>query len=325
MVTAYLYAGQGMQHRGMGKDLYESYACFRKMFDEACGDEQSPGALDFDLRSMCFEDPDGELSQTQYTQPCMTAVNVGITHILREQGLRPDYVCGLSLGEYAALEAAGVFTAREAVEVTAFRGWAMAQAAEGIPSAMIAVLGLEEGILGKCCEEASSLGIVSIANHNCPGQLVIGGEKAAVEKAALYAREAGAARCIPLAVSGPFHTRLMAPAGEKLDEYLRSMELGPMQIPVLFNCLGDENREGRSIRELLVRQLQSTVRMEATLRRLFALGVTEFVEIGPGKVLTGFVRKTAKELGIRGYTTWSIETAEDAERYLESLKAALGH
>lgn len=208
MKLGFLYAGQGSQHAGMGRDLYEAYPAFRRAFDSA--------ALPFDLHSVCFDDPDGLLDQTRFTQPCMVAFAAGVTEVLRERGIEPDVAAGLSLGEYSALHAAGMFDARTAIELAAFRGEAMQRAAQGVESAMIAVMGLNREALSRACEEASAEGIAVIANCNCPGQLVIGGEKAAVKRAALLAREAGARRCMPLRVSGPFHTPLMASAGEAL-------------------------------------------------------------------------------------------------------------
>ena len=235
MKLAILYAGQGSQHPGMGKDLYERYPAFREAFNAA--------DLDFDLESVCFDDPEGVLNLTQYTQPCMVAFAAGVTAVLKENGVKADYLAGLSLGEYSALEAAGVFTAKQAVELAAFRGKAMADAAKGIECGMTAVMNLDRDALAKCCEEASALGCVQICNYNCPGQLVIGGEKAAVEKAAELAKAAGARRCIPLKVSGPFHTKLMHPAGDALAKRFASEHFGEMETPVLFNCLGHEKAD----------------------------------------------------------------------------------
>lgn len=318
MTTAYLYAGQGAQKAGMGKDLYENSADFRRAFDSA-----DPG---FDLHQVCFSDPEGVIGKTQYTQPCLAAMEVGITEILRAAGLRPDYVAGLSLGEYGALEAAGVLTPQQTIEMTAFRGRAMERASRGIACGMTAVLGLSEASLESCCEAARSEGVVSICNYNCPGQLVIGGEQRAVDRAADYAKEAGARRCIPLAVSGPFHTSLMAPAGRDLEAYFAGVSFAAPKAILLFNCLGGENTAGIPIPELLVRQVQSSVYMEQILRRLLLLGVTEFVEIGPGKTLTGFVKKTAKELGIpqENFTLWNLDSWESVCTYLDSLKGVLG-
>ena len=169
MKLAVLYAGQGAQHPGMGKEFYEASPAFRAAFDSA--------ALDFDLHRVCFEDPDGLLNQTEYTQPCMVAFACGVTAVLAEKGVQPAYTAGLSLGEYSALEAAGVFTAKQAIELAAYRGKAMADAANGIACGMTAVLNLDRETLAQCCEQASALGCVQICNYNCPGQLVIGGER----------------------------------------------------------------------------------------------------------------------------------------------------
>lgn len=284
MKTAVLYAGQGSQRPGMGRAFYEGSAAFRQAFDSA--------ALDFDLHRVCFEDPDHQLDETQYTQPCLVAFAAGVTAVLREKGFRPDYLAGLSLGEYAALQAAGVFTPAQAIQLAAYRGSAMARAAEGIPCGMTAVLGLDRGPLADCCAQARSLGVVEICNYNCPGQLVIGGEKAAVAKAGELARAAGARRLLPLRVSGPFHTPLMQPASEALAERFQTERFAPMRFPVLFNCLGDVMGEGDTIPALLCRQVKESVYMEDTLRRLAALGVDTAVEIGPGRALSGFAAKT---------------------------------
>ena len=307
MKLAILYAGQGSQHPGMGKDLYEAYPAFRAAFDA--------GELDFDLHKVCFEDPDGVLNQTQYTQPCMVAFAAGVTAVLKEKGIRPDYVAGLSLGEYSALNAAGVLDAKTAIELTAFRGKAMAKAAEGIECGMTAVIALDRETLQACCDKAAALGVVQICNYNCPGQLVIGGEKAAVDAAAAAAKEAGAKRCLPLKVSGPFHTTLMHPAGDALAERFKSVAFGPMETPVLFNCLGHEKSKADTIPALLEKQVQSSVYMEDTLRRLGELGVDTILEVGPGKALTGFVKKT-----LTGVTCYTVETAAELEAAVSALK-----
>ena len=283
MKLAFLYAGQGSQRRGMGRDLYEAYPAFAAAF--GAGD---PG---FDLARVCFDDPDEQLNLTQYTQPCMVAFAAGVTAVLRENGIAPDYAAGLSLGEYSALHAAGVFTAKEAVELVAFRGQAMAKASEGRPCAMRVVLNLDRDALMKCCEEASGLGVVQICNYNCPGQLVIGGDEAAVVRAAELAMAAGAKRCMPLKVSGPFHTPLMNPAADALEKRFETVRFGEMRLPVLFNCLG-ELKGAQTIPELLVRQVKSPVLMEDTIRRLAELGVDTAIEIGPGRALSGFVKRT---------------------------------
>ena len=310
MKLGFLYAGQGAQHPGMGADLYEAYPAFRAVYDNA--------KVDFDLKEVSFTDAAGVLNQTRYTQPCMVAFAAGLTTVLAQQGIRPAVAAGLSLGEYSALHAAGVFDAETAIELVAFRGKAMETAAAGRESAMMAVLNLDRESLQAACEEASDAGCVVIANYNCPGQLVIGGDKAAVEKAAALAKEKGARRCMPLKVSGPFHTPLMAPAGEALAKRFETVDFRPMELPVLFNCLGDVKDDTQTIPELLVRQVQSSVYMEDTIRTLAAMGLDALVEIGPGKVLSGFVKKTVPELPVI-----AMETAADVAALPQRL-AELG-
>lgn len=306
MSLAFLYAGQGSQHPGMGADLYEAHPAFRAVLDAA--------GVDFDLKTTMFPDPDGVLNLTEYTQPCMVAFAAGMTALLAERGIVPDYAAGLSLGEYSALQCAGVFTAPQAISLAAFRGKAMAAAAAGRPCGMTAVLGLDREKLQEACRQAAGAGVVEIANYNCPGQLVIGGEQAAVDKAAALAKELGAKRCLPLKVSGPFHTSLLAPAGDALREKFKETAFGAMRIPVLFNCLGREMGPEDTIPALLEKQVQTSVYMEDTIRRLAELGVDTIVEIGPGKALIGFVKKTAPAI-----KTYAVETCAD----LDALSAAL--
>ncbi len=312
MKLGFLYAGQGSQHPGMGADLYEAYPAFRAVFDRVQEE------VDFDLKQTCFQDPDGVLNQTRYTQPCMVAFAAGLTAVLKEKGFTPFSASGLSLGEYSALHAAGVFDAATAVKLVAFRGKAMEEAAAGHDSAMMAVLNLDEEALQEACDAASDLGVVVIANYNCPGQLVIGGDRAAVEKAAAIAKEKGARRCLPLKVSGPFHTPLMAPAGEALRRYFEGISFAEPQIAVFFNCLGDCAAGPKTkTPELLVRQVQSSVYMEQCIRNMSVgpIGVDALVEIGPGKALSGFAKKIVPETPV-----CAVETVADVEGLAEALQ-----
>lgn len=308
MKLAFVYAGQGSQHVGMGKDLYETYPVFQKVLDEA--------PVDFDLKKLCFEGPEEMLSLTQYTQPSMVAFAIGMTKLFAEKGIRPEMAAGLSLGEYSALAAAGVFDEKTAISLAAFRGKAMTKAAEGFETGMFAVLGMEEEPLRAVCAEASTEDEkVELANLNCPGQIVISGAKAAVERAGELALSKGAKRCLPLKVSGPFHTSYMAPAGEALRERFLETEFSDMAFPVLFNATGETLKEGETVSELLVKQVQSSVYFEKTLLKMEEAGVDTIVEIGPGKVLSGFVRKTCRDI-----RTLSVEDVPSFQKALEALK-----
>ncbi len=306
MKLAFVYAGQGSQKVGMGQDFYEEYPLFRRAMDS--------DRAGFDLKELCFQGPEEKLSQTRYTQPCMVAFAVGVTDLLAEEGIRPEAAAGLSLGEYSALYAAGVFSRDDAIATVALRGRAMEEAAAGLECGMTAVLSLDRDKLQQACDKASDLGLVQICNYNCPGQLVIGGEKEAVEAASQYARELGAKRCMPLKVSGPFHTGLMKPAGDALAAHFRTMTFCEPSIPVYFNCLGDR-REGQTIPELLERQVQSSVYWEDTIRAMERDGIDTVLEIGPGKALSGFFKKTAPEI-----KTYHIDTADDYRAFVSAWK-----
>lgn len=308
MKLAFLYAGQGSQHVGMGRDLYEKYPAFRAVLDNT--------GVDFDLKTMCFEGPEESLNDTRYTQPCMVAFAAGVTALLKEAGITPEYTAGLSLGEYSALHCAGVFDAPTAIHLVAFRGQAMAQAVTGRPCGMAAVLKLDREPLKEVCRQASELGVVEITNYNCPGQLVISGDAAAVDKAGELAKAAGAKGVMPLKVSGPFHTPLMAPAGQALAQKFKQIEFNKPRIPVIFNCLGNENPNNEPIPELLVRQVQSSVYMEDSIRRMGEMGVERIIEIGPGSALAGFVRKTMPSMNVV-----SIENVEDVEKLVKEMNS----
>ncbi len=309
MKIAFLYAGQGSQKTGMGKDLYENRPEFAQILDAV--------ALDFDVKDLMFNGPEEQLSQTRYTQPCMAAFAAGVTAILKKEGIQAEYVAGLSLGEYSALHSAGVFDAKTLVELVAFRGKAMEEAAKGIECKMSAVMGLESRALQEICDKVcTETGkYVTVSNFNCTGQYVVCGEEEAVAAAESLAKEAGAKRCMPLKVSGPFHTKFMQPAGEALKQKFGEITFGEMQVPVIFNTVANELPEGKTIQELLVQQVQSSIYMEDTIKLLEAKGVDTIVEIGPGKVLSGFVKRTAS-----GMTSYAIEDMDSLNAALEALR-----
>jgi [acyl-carrier-protein] S-malonyltransferase len=309
MKLAFLYAGQGSQCAGMGEDFYNTFPDFRGIWDQAAS------YLDFDLNQVCFQDPDGALHQTRYTQPCLLAFAAGVTHLLYQNGIRPQAAAGLSIGEYSALYAAGVLDLETVIKTVALRGRAMEQAAQNLECGMTAVLGLEREQLQQACDTASDAGVVEICNDNCPGQLVISGERAAADRAGALAKELGAKRCMPLNVSGPFHTSLMAPAGDALALHFAAISFGEPAFPVYFNCKGGLMDSDDTIPQLLVRQVQSGVRWRETLSQMAADGIDTLLEIGPGKTLSGLAKKT-----IPGITVYQIDKADQLPSIVSALK-----
>lgn len=303
--TAFLYAGQGSQKTGMGSDFYESFPEFKAVYDSI--------DIGFDIKEVCFDNPDDILLQTQYTQPCIVAFACGVTEILNKMDLYPDYTCGLSLGEYSALYSAGVWNLKDVMKVITERGKAMAEASEGIDSAMNAIIGLSVEEVEVCCKKAEGKGLVSICNLNCPGQVVIGGDSAAVTRAAEMAKEVGARRCIPLSVSGPFHTKYMRPAAVRLEKVLQTVKYNEQRCEILFNFLGGPRNNDISITELLVDQIQYTVKMQQCIEYLIDNDVRTIIEIGPGNALTGFVKKVIKAKGMKqgDFSLINIDGAED--------------
>jgi [acyl-carrier-protein] S-malonyltransferase len=307
MNLAFVYAGQGAQYAGMGLDFYNNYDRFREVIDGI--------DVDFDLKKISFEGPEDVLTKTEYTQPCMVAFAAGVNALLADEGIKPQMAAGLSLGEYSALQAAGVFDAQTAVSLAAFRGQAMEEAVKGLPCGMTAVLGLEREKLQDACKQASVLGVVEITNYNCPMQLVIAGEQAAVDEAGRLALEMGAKRCIPLKVSGPFHTSLMDPAAQELRAEFKDVDFGEMDFPVIFNATARPLSGDETLPELLERQVHQSVLFEDSVRYMAEQGIDTVVEIGPGKSLSGFIRKTVK-----GIKTYNIEDPESFETTLAALK-----
>lgn len=307
MKLGFVYAGQGSQTVGMGLDLYENYPEAKEVFDNL--------KLDFDFKDLCFNGPIETLSQTKYTQACMVAVAIAATKVLKSKGIVPQMAAGLSLGEYSALYASGVFSEQEVLELVRFRGLEMEKAASGINSKMAAVLGLDRETLQAAVESAGRKGMVVIANYNCPGQIVIGGEESAVEYASQLAQEAGAKRVIELNVSGPFHTPFMEPASLALKEKFETVNFKEMQFPVVFNATANTLQQGQTIQGLLETQVKSSVYFEDSIKHMIDNGVDTFVEIGPGKVLSGFIKKISRDVKL-----YQVEDKKGIDKLLENLE-----
>lgn len=305
--TAFLFPGQGAQYCGMGKDFFDAYDTAKKVY------VQAGEAVGIDVAELCFTEND-ELNITEYTQIAMLATETAILKVLEEKGVKADCAAGLSLGEYGALAAAEVMELPELFWLIRCRGVFM-QEAYPVGGGMSAVLGLDADTIGNICEETE--GIVSIANDNCPGQIVITGEAAAVEAASVKLKEAGAKRCVPLKVSGPFHSALLAGAGQRLAEELEGVRVRKPVIPYICNVEAAYVTESNAIKELLVRQVSGTVRWRESMERMLADGVDTFIEIGPGKTLAGFLKKINRDAKV-----FSIGTVKDMEDFL-SLQAAM--
>ena len=284
--TAFLFAGQGAQYLGMARDLYEQYDVVKATFEEASQ------VLGYDVRELIDQDEE-KLNQTRYTQPAILTTSFAIYRLLAEKGIRPDMVAGLSLGEYSALVAAGALDFKTAVALVAKRGAFMEEAAPAGSGKMVAVLNADVALIEEACQTASQLGVVSPANYNTPGQIVIGGDVAAVDKAVELLKEAGVKRLIPLNVSGPFHTALLETASQKLAQALEDVEFSDFACPLVGNTEAKVVEKER-IAELLTRQVKEPVRFYESIAVMQEAGVTRFIEIGPGKVLSGFVKKIDK-------------------------------
>lgn len=292
MKIGFLYGGQGSQQENMGKDLYENYDYIKKFYDGL--------NLNFDIRDYSFNKDLDTISETKYTQPIMVAFQIAVTKILKDMGIKPDYVAGLSLGEYSALVASGVLNDVEAVKIAEYRGNAMTEASSSFETGMIAVMGMElskiEEVLNSINEEENR---VEIANLNCPGQIVISGEASKILEATERLKEAGARRIRPLNVSGPFHTTYMKDVSEKLESYFKEYDFKEENIPVVYNLLGTVKNDG-NIKEIMTKQVMSTVRFQDSIEYMVEQGVDTFIEIGFKDVLKGFVRKINRDLKVYG-------------------------
>lgn len=303
--TAFLFAGQGAQKLGMARDLYDRYTIVKDTYDQA------NSILGYDIRELIDSDEE-KLNQTRYTQPAILTTSVAIYRLLTENGLTPDMVAGLSLGEYSALVASGALSFEEALKLVAKRGEFMETAAPSGLGKMVAVMNTDPSLIEEVCKQASQKGIVSPANYNTPSQIVIGGEVAAVDEAVASLKDRGVKRMIPLNVSGPFHTALLKEASDKLSEALEQVSFQSFKIPLVGNTEAKVMDE-QSVKTLLARQVMEPVRFYESIETMKNLGLTRVIEIGPGKVLSGFMKKIDKTI-----ETLFVEDIETAKQVIES-------
>jgi [acyl-carrier-protein] S-malonyltransferase len=294
-VIAFIFPGQGSQQVGMGRALVEAYPEARRVFADADAAFASEAASPRTLSALCFDGPESELQLTEHTQPALLTVSVAACRVLESQGIRPSFVAGHSLGEYSAHVAAGTIAFDDAVRLVRRRGRYMQEAVPVGVGAMSAILGIDLETVQRACAEAAQGEVVSPANINAPGQIVIAGHAAAVQRAAERARALGAKRAIPLAVSAPFHCALMAPAEARLEPELRDLPAASPRVPVIANVDAQPKREAWAAIDALVRQVSAPVRWSDVVERLASEGVTTYVEVGPGTVLSGLVRKIHKD------------------------------
>ena len=301
----FMFPGQGAQYVGMGKDFYDSFACSKEIFDKA------NEVLDIDVKKLCFEENE-DINITEYTQAAMVTASVAILKKIEEMGLKPDLTAGLSLGEYCALVASDVMSFEDAVKVVRQRGILMQDTVPVGEGAMSAVLGMKKEAIEAVLPDVE--GIVTIANYNCPGQIVISGESEAVAKAGDALKEAGAKRVLPLKVSGPFHSPMLKPAGEKLLDVLVDVEVNDPKVPYVSNTTAEFITNKDEVKKLLGRQVYSAVCWEQSIEKMIAAGADTFVEIGPGKTLCGFMRKID-----RSVKAINIAKVEDLEKLKEIM------
>ena len=302
---AFIFPGQGAQACGMGQDFYEQTETGKRIFDKATE------LMGFSMPQLCFEEND-RLDITEYTQAAMVTASIAMMRVLEENGIKPDVAAGLSLGEYCALAAAGVMSDEDAIRTVRQRGILMQEAVPVGEGAMAAILALDAAAIE---EVTGAMEGVWIANYNCPGQIVISGEKAAVEEACEKLKAAGAKRAVMLNVSGPFHSGMLTAAGEKLGQVLSQVELHEPQIPYVANVTAQYVKSAAEVKELLTRQVSSSVRWQQSVEAMIADGVDTFIEIGPGKTLAGFMRKISRDV-----KTLNVEKLEDIGKVVEALK-----
>ena len=305
---AFVFPGQGAQYVGMGQELANEYPVANEVF------EQASEAIGYDMKELCFNSSVEELKLTEKTQPSILTASIAVYKVLLEKGITPEGVAGLSLGEYSALVATGVLDFSDAVKVVRQRGKYMQEEVPAGIGGMAAVLGLDGTLVEEACKETE--GIVEPANYNCPGQLVIAGEVKAVEAAAEKCREKGAKKVVMLPVSAPFHTSMLKGAGVKLSEEFNSISFKPMTYPVVANVTADYVTTHEDVRSLLIDQVSSPVMWENSIKRMVEDGFDTFIEVGPGKALSKFIKKISRDV-----TILNVEDVKSLEKTLEKLEA----
>jgi [acyl-carrier-protein] S-malonyltransferase len=305
---AFVFPGQGAQYVGMGKEFVENFKIANDVFEKASD------SLGYDMKKLCFEGPEEELKKTENTQPAILTASVAIYEVLKEHGHKPEIVAGLSLGEFSALVAANVMSFEDAVRVVKARGKYMQEEVPLGVGTMAAFIGLERTKVIEACERASEYGIVEPANFNSPIQIVISGEVKAVEKAVEIGKELGAKKAMVLNVSAPFHSRMLSGAGEKLANELDSIKLGDFDYPVVANVTSQYYEASSTVKQLLVKQVSNAVLWEDSVRRMIADGINTFVEVGPGKALSGFIKRISRDVEIL-----NVEDMKSLEKTLKAL------
>ncbi|MCI8562196.1 MAG: ACP S-malonyltransferase [Lachnospiraceae bacterium] len=310
MRTVFMFSGQGAQYAGMGKELYQKYSVAKKVFD--CADD----VLGYSIKEICFQD-EAKLGETEFAQPAILTMSIAALEVLKEQGVRAEMAAGLSLGEYSAYVASGAMDFEEAVALVQKRGKFMAEAVPSGEGAMYAIIGLDTELVEEACKEAvqEGLGLAVPANYNAPGQIVIAGAAKAVEKAAALAKEKGAKMAVRLKVSGPFHTKMLQPAADRLGLELEKMHISPMKIPVFTNVDAKEVASEKDIIPILTKQICCPVRFSDIIQNMHEKGADTFIELGPGKALCGFVKRTLK-----GVTILNVEDESSLAKTMSKLQ-----
>ncbi len=309
---ACIFPGQGAQYPGMGKEIADNYVEAMRIF------ELASERLGIDMKKLCFEGDEEELKKTENTQPSILTASIAILEVLKLRGIEPHITAGLSLGEYSALVASKAISFVDAVELVKKRGKYMQEAVPAGEGTMAAIMGMERESVQECLKMASGYGVVEAANYNCPGQIVIAGHTKAVEQACTIMKERGAKRAIMLPVSAPFHSSLLKPAGDRLAQDLEKMDIRDNEMPVVSNVNAQVIMDKYQIKKCLIEQVSSSVLWEDSIRHMIDMGVDTFIEVGPGKTLSAFVKKIDK-----GLYVYNVEDLESLENTIVSIRERL--